>query len=120
MSDNIESVKAVKNDIDERLLKMRTSTTSSIKNDKLIYADDVLKYAVLAGEIRNPYMEVISAYFVREARAVDAVEVVRCGKCEYWEKRFVNSKGFVICPASGMNITADDFCSYGERRDDDE
>lgn len=51
--------------------------------------------------------------------AVDAVEVVRCGNCEYWKKRFVNSKGFVICPASGMNITADDFCSYGERREEE-
>lgn len=51
-----------------------------------------------------------------KAPAVDAVEVVRCGKCEYWKRRFVNSKGFVICPASGMEITEDDFCSHGERR----
>ena len=57
---------------------------------------------------------------VEKIPAVDAVEVVRCGKCEYWKKRFVNSKGFVICPASGMDITADDFCSYGERREENE
>lgn len=73
--------------------------------------------AVLAGEIKNPYMEVVPAFYIREAPAADAVEVVRCGKCEYWKKRFVNSKGFVICPASGMEITEDDFCSYGERRE---
>lgn len=42
---------------------------------KLISANDVLKYTVLAGEIRNQYMEVVPAYFVREAPAVDAVEV---------------------------------------------
>lgn len=89
-------------------------------SEKLIFAEDILKYAVLAGEIRNQYMEVIPAYFVRDASAVDAVDVVRCGKCKYWKKRFVNSKGFVICPASGMDITADDFCSYGERREGNE
>ena len=45
------------------------------------------------------------------------VEVVRCKDCMYWEKRLVNSKGFAICSASGMDITENDFCSYGERRE---
>jgi hypothetical protein len=49
----------------------------------------------------------------------DAVEVVRCKDCKYWERRLVNAKGFAICAASGMDITADDFCSYGERRTED-
>lgn len=26
-------------------------------------------------------------------------------------------KGFLICPASGMEIIDDDFCSYGERKE---
>lgn len=52
------------------------------------------------------------------APTVDAVEVVRCEKCYYWDKATVNSKGFLICPASGMDITPNDFCSYGERKDD--
>lgn len=47
---------------------------------------------------------------------VDAVEVVRCKDCTYWEKATANKKGFLICPASGMEIMADDFCSYGERK----
>lgn len=45
------------------------------------------------------------------------VEVVRCKDCTYWDKAVVNKKGFLICPASGMEIQADDFCSYGERRE---
>lgn len=47
--------------------------------EKLISAIDVLKYTVLAGEIRNQYMEVVPAYFVREAPAVEA-EPVRHGE----------------------------------------
>ena len=50
---------------------------------------------------------------------IDAVEVVRCERCYYWDKATVNSKGFLICPASGMDITPNDFCSYGERKDND-
>lgn len=54
---------------------------------------------------------------IGEQPTVDAVEVVRCMDCAYWDKAKSNKKGFLICPASGMEITADDFCSYGERKD---
>lgn len=43
---------------------------------------------------------------------------VYCKDCEYRKKAKVNEKGFLICPASGMEITETDFCSYGERRTD--
>ena len=46
----------------------------------------------------------------------DNVSVVRCKDCKYYEKAKVNNKGFLICPASGMEIAEADFCSYGERR----
>jgi hypothetical protein len=46
----------------------------------------------------------------------DVVEVIRCKNCEYWDKRTVNDKGFVICPVSGMEIHTEDYCSYGERK----
>ena len=39
--------------------------------------------------------------------------VVLCNQCTYWEKAKANKKGYLICPASGMEIMADDFCSYG-------
>lgn len=42
--------------------------------------------------------------------------VVLCKNCEYKEKAKVNSKGFLICPTSGMEITDGDYCSYGEPR----
>lgn len=46
----------------------------------------------------------------------DVQEVIRCKDCSYFCKATVNKKGFLICPASGMEITDNDFCSYGERK----
>lgn len=40
----------------------------------------------------------------------------KCKACFYRDKATVNKKGFLICPASGMEITEEDYCSYGERR----
>lgn len=48
---------------------------------------------------------------------VDVVEVVRCKDCIYKQNAKINSKGFLICPGSGMEITDDDFCSYGKRKE---
>ncbi len=60
-------------------------------------------------------------YRLDDASTIDAVPVVRCKDCLYstdsWAK--VNEKGFLICPASGMEITDNDYCSYGERKDGD-
>lgn len=68
----------------------------------------------------KPYMDMDN---VREAikkmPTIDAVPVVRCKDCSYWKAAKVNAKGFLICPASGMEITEDDYCSYGERKEDD-
>ena len=50
---------------------------------------------------------------VAEFPAADVVEVVRCKDCEYSVEAWVNEKGFLICTASGMDITGDDYCSYG-------
>ena len=56
-----------------------------------------------------------SAARVIQAELKKRVEVVRCGECCYWDKATVID-GFLICPASGMEITANDFCSYGKRK----
>lgn len=54
---------------------------------------------------------------IRAIPTVDAVVVTRCKNCEHKERATVNGKGFLICPASGMEITPDDFCSYGEPKE---
>lgn len=45
----------------------------------------------------------------------DVVEVVRCKDCQYYQDAKTNKKGFLICPAFGMEITETDYCSYGVR-----
>ncbi len=44
-------------------------------------------------------------------------EVVLCKDCVEYSRAKVNENGFLICPASGMEITEYDYCSYGERSD---
>ena len=48
--------------------------------------------------------------------AADVVEVTFCKDCRYYQDAKVNEKGFLICPASGMEIAETDYCSYGERK----
>ena len=55
---------------------------------------------------------------ISNAPVIDAVPVVRCKECWYYQNAKLNKKGFLICPASGMEITEDDYCSYGERKED--
>lgn len=61
--------------------------------------------------------DIIAKEIIRNAPTVDAVPVVRCKDCVYSQSAKINKKGYRICPASHMEITDDDFCSYGERRD---
>lgn len=46
-----------------------------------------------------------------------APPIGRCKDCASKEKATVNAKGFLVCPASGMEITDTDFCSYFEKRE---
>lgn len=83
---------------------------------RLVDADDLSK------SIRNGSGTPIQKFFadvcVSAAKTIDAVPVVRCKNCIYKAKAEVNKKGYLICPASGMEITDNDFCSYGEERKD--
>ena len=60
-------------------------------------------------------MDVILAIVDAQPTA-DVVEVTFCKDCRYYQDAKVNEKGFLICPASGMEITETDYCSYGERK----
>ena len=54
---------------------------------------------------------------IKQAPAADVAPVIRCEECRYYQNAKINKKGFLICPASGMEITEDDYCSYGERNE---
>lgn len=55
---------------------------------------------------------------VRNAPAVDAVEIVRCGECERRDKT-ADLTNTILCPWLEVEMRKTDFCSYGERRADD-
>ena len=81
---------------------------------RLIDVGDLMYEAETSGwDIDTSELRMILKY----VPLVDAVQVVRCGECRYRELAKVNRKGFTICPASGMEITDDDFCSYGAKMD---
>ena len=54
---------------------------------------------------------------IKQTPAADVAPVIRCEECRYYQNAKINKKGFLICPASGMEITEDDYCSYGERKE---
>lgn len=49
-----------------------------------------------------------------------APPIGRCWECAQKEKAIVNSKGFLICPISGMEIYDEDYCSYFEPKESEE
>lgn len=54
---------------------------------------------------------------LRQVPEVDAVEVVRCKDCEHWNED--DDVGYCNNPDGLDNYAKpDDFCSYGERRED--
>lgn len=63
------------------------------------------------------YVAAEIAQIIDCAPAADVAPVVRCKDCKYLVNATVNDNGFLICEISDMEITPDDFCSYGERKD---
>jgi len=55
--------------------------------------------------------------FNRMAAQLGYEQVVRCRDCEHFDRNVFDFKGFKICPASGMYITPEDYCSYAERKE---
>lgn len=54
------------------------------------------------------------------APTVDAVEVVRCGKCKHWLKDVAGCTDNVgRCEWANYMVGAAGYCVYGERREDD-
>ena len=60
--------------------------------------------------------------FLRTVPAVDAVEVVRCKDCKVsFDNPFIADFPQLVCRkwANWHIVEANDFCSYGERKDND-
>lgn len=70
----------------------------------------------IVAEYDQYYKLVVPLEKIRKTPAADVVEVTFCKDCRYYQDAKVNEKGFLICPASGMEITETDYCSYGQRK----
>lgn len=61
----------------------------------------------------------VDAFQIANAPTVDAVEVVRCRECKHWHKETLFCDYMPYGEAQErVNWYADDFCSYGELKDD--
>ena len=60
----------------------------------------------------------VDAFQIANAPTVDAVEVIRCRECKHWHKETLFCDYTLYGEAQErVNWYADDFCSYGERKD---
>lgn len=55
---------------------------------------------------------------IYNAPTVDAVPVVRCKECRYFVESAVSKASFCKRQERMIRMRLDDFCSYGERRND--
>lgn len=83
---------------------------------RLIDADnlrDIFKYETCLFE-PNDVLD-----YIDSECTIHAVEVVHCKNCRYWDG--YNHSGRCEAPVNGLvreNTSANDFCSYGERKGD--
>lgn len=62
----------------------------------------------------------VDAFQIANTPTVDAVEVVRCRECKHWHKETLFCDYMPYGEAQErVNWYADDFCSYGERKDNE-
>lgn len=80
-------------------------------NDELISRSELKELFESDGHLSG-YIEA----FIDDCPAADAVSAVRCKDCFYWMKAKVNRNGNLVCPKSGMEIVATDYCSRAEKR----
>lgn len=57
--------------------------------------------------------------FVKDIPAADVVEVVRCKDCKYYKPESRNGKVKYCCRSAFVKVGEMDFCSYGERKEDE-
>lgn len=62
-----------------------------------------------------PSEEMVSKLAVANAPTIDAIEVVRCKDCKYYD----DECPYPVCNYHEDNVKETDFCSRGERREDE-
>ena len=105
---------------------MTSAPTEKGKTMRLIDANALIEEANAEGAYGY-----VDAFQIANAPTIDAVEVVRCRDCKHFRhygktSLFINGKNIKagwcqrrIRYDEEYRMTADDFCSYGERKDGD-
>ena len=60
----------------------------------------------------------IDYHFEHLAPTVDAVEVVRCKDCKWYERKYPWNNASTMCSYLEFPMDDNDFCSWGERKED--
>ena len=87
-------------------------------NDLISRSALLKKVSALKEEYLHPYI----VGSILQAPAVDAVEVVRCKDCKWYQlRKWDDGAPEYDCRKTHalLDVKADDFCSYGERRNGD-
>lgn len=85
-------------------------------SDQRLINADTLKGAFEMDGYKSPYVE----RFIDACPTVDAVPVVRCKDCKRWRKDVDGILGCMhwYCVHLLRNTNPDDYCSYGEKKED--
>lgn len=88
----------------------------------IVRVEDVIRY--IADQYTKHKMLVPYWLKAGDVPRADAVEVVRCGCCEWWRCN-PNTEKYGVCKKVSYDdfevvMHSDDFCSYGERKDGEE
>ena len=79
---------------------------------RLIDADKLKpEYILPSTTATTPCYYYVSKKQIDNAPTVDAVEVIRCKKCVCFR---TDEKGITYCASMGVEMQPNDFCSYGE------
>lgn len=81
---------------------------------RLIDADELIE---IAHRIRLDSRERIEQ-MIESAPTVDAVEVVRCKDCKWYERKYPWNNHVYECSYLEAPMDDNDFCSWGERREE--
>lgn len=82
---------------------------------------DVVSRAAFAQVMweRDTAMEQLEEHGIPFGGKADVVEVCRCKDCKY-HKRVSIIEGYFVCGLLKQTVKCNDFCSFGERRGEDE
>ena len=89
---------------------------------KILDEKNALQEQVTEFEIAREYLQ-WAFYVINNTPTVDAVEVVRCKDCEFSPFWFGGNGNWKLCPLVDDFVkeqTRDDYCSYGERKEEND